>query len=51
MCRDVQMRRRIASLVINDMAGNPLDTLDFGDDESVTIKKLDRSDIINLCFL
>ncbi|MBQ9474014.1 MAG: carboxypeptidase regulatory-like domain-containing protein [Bacteroidales bacterium] len=36
--RDVQMRKRIASLQITDMAGNPLDTLDFGSEESVTVK-------------
>lgn len=36
--RDVQIRRRMASLQITDMAGNPLDTLDFGDQESVRIK-------------
>ena len=29
--RDVQIRKRMASLQITDMAGNPLDTLDFGD--------------------
>lgn len=36
--RDVQIRKRMASLQITDMAGNPLDTLDFGDQESVKIK-------------
>lgn len=36
--RDVQMRKRMASLSITDMEGNPLDTLDFGDEESVTTK-------------
>ena len=36
--RDVQMRKKIASLQITDMTGNPLDTLDFGSEESVTIK-------------
>lgn len=36
--RDVQMRKQIASLQITDMAGNPLDTLDFGDEESVSVK-------------
>ena len=36
--RDVQMRKRMASLAITDMEGNPLDTLDFGDEESVTTK-------------
>lgn len=36
--RDVQMRKQIASLQIVDMNGNPLDTLDFGDGESVTVK-------------
>ena len=36
--RDVQMRRKIASLEINDMQGNHLDTLDFGEEESVTVK-------------
>ena len=36
--RDVQMRKQIASLQILDMQGNPLDTLDFGSEESVTVK-------------
>lgn len=36
--RDVQIRKRMASLQITDMAGNALDTLDFGDQESVKIK-------------
>lgn len=36
--RDVQMRKRIASLQVTDMNGNPLDTLDFGTEESVTVK-------------
>lgn len=36
--RDVQMRKQIASLQITDMNGNPLDTLDFGETESVTVK-------------
>lgn len=36
--RDVQMRRKIASLKITDMQGNKLDTLDFGEDESVVVK-------------
>ncbi|MBR3412509.1 MAG: DUF1566 domain-containing protein [Bacteroidales bacterium] len=36
--RDVQMRKRIASLQITDMTGNPLDTLDFGSEESVKVK-------------
>lgn len=36
--RDVQMRKRIASLQVIDMNGNPLDTLDFGTEESVTVK-------------
>lgn len=36
--RDVQMRRRIASLEITDMQGNKLDTLDFGEEESVVVK-------------
>ncbi len=36
--RDVQMRKKIASLQVTDMAGNPLDTLDFGTEESVTVK-------------
>ena len=36
--RDVQMRKRIASLQVTDMNGNPLDTLDFGAEESVTVK-------------
>ena len=36
--RDVQMRRKIASLQITDMQGNHLDTLDFGEDESVVVK-------------
>ncbi|MCR5646450.1 MAG: choice-of-anchor J domain-containing protein [Bacteroidales bacterium] len=36
--RDVQIRKRMASLQITDMAGHSLDTLDFGDQESVKIK-------------
>ena len=36
--RDLQIRKRIASLRIADMEGNPLDTLDFGSDESVFLK-------------
>ena len=36
--RDVQLRKKIASLKITDMSGNPLDTLDFGDEESVRVK-------------
>lgn len=36
--RDVQMRKQVASLQITDMNGDPLDTLDFGDDESVVVK-------------
>lgn len=36
--RDVQMRKKIASLRILDMQGEPLDTLDFGSEESVTAK-------------
>lgn len=36
--RDVQMRKEIASLQVTDMNGNPLDTLDFGTEESVTVK-------------
>lgn len=36
--RDVQMRKKIASLKIMDLQGNPLDTLDFGSEESVTVK-------------
>ena len=36
--RDLQIRRRIASLHLLDMNGNALDTLDFGEDESVVIK-------------
>lgn len=36
--RDVQMRHKIASLQIMDMQGNKLDTLDFGEDESVVVK-------------
>lgn len=36
--RDVQMIKQIASLQITDMAGNKLDTLDFGLEESVTSK-------------
>ena len=36
--RDVQMRKQIASLQIIDMNGNPLDTLDFGEEESVSVK-------------
>ncbi len=36
--RDVQLRKRVASLKITDMEGNPLDTLDFGDQESVKVK-------------
>lgn len=36
--RDVQMHKKIASLRILDMQGEPLDTLDFGSEESVTAK-------------
>lgn len=36
--RDVQIRKKIASLKITDMNGQPLDTLDFGSEESVVIK-------------
>ena len=36
--RDVQLRKKVASLKIVDMSGNPLDTLDFGDEESVRVK-------------
>ncbi len=36
--RDVQIRKKIASLQITDMNGQPLDTLDFGSEESVVIK-------------
>lgn len=36
--RDVQMRKKIASLKIMDLQGKPLDTLDFGSEESVTVK-------------
>ena len=36
--RDVQLRKKVASLKIVDMSGNPLDTLDFGDAESVKVK-------------
>lgn len=36
--RDVQMVKQIASLKITGMAGNNLDTLDFGEEESVTVK-------------
>lgn len=36
--RDVQLRKKVASLKIVDMSGNPLDTLDFGDQESVRVK-------------
>lgn len=36
--RDVQLRKKVASLQIVDMSGNPLDTLDFGDAESVKVK-------------
>ncbi len=36
--RDVQLRKKVASLKIVDMSGNPLDTLDFGDQESVKVK-------------
>ena len=32
------MRKKVASLKIVDMAGNPLDTLDFGSEESVRVK-------------
>ena len=35
--RDVQLKRKIASLKITDMTGNPLDTLDFGAEESVKV--------------
>ena len=36
--RDVQLRKRVASLKIVDMNGNALDTLDFGSEESVRVK-------------
>ena len=36
--RDVQMHKQIASLQITDMSGNPLPSLAFGVDESVTSK-------------
>ena len=36
--RDVQMRKKIASLQITDMAGNSITSLDFGMEESVTSK-------------
>jgi hypothetical protein len=36
--RDVQLRKRVASLKIVDMEGNALDTLDFGSEESVRVK-------------
>lgn len=36
--RDVQMRRKIASLQITDMQGNNITSLDFGIEESVTSK-------------
>lgn len=36
--RDVQLRKRVASLKIVDMNGNALDTLDFGAEESVRVK-------------
>ena len=36
--RDVQMRRQIASLQITNMAGDDIDSLDFGIEESITSK-------------
>lgn len=36
--RDVQMRRQIASLQITNMAGNDIDSLDFGIEEFITSK-------------
>ncbi|MBQ6097732.1 MAG: DUF1566 domain-containing protein [Bacteroidales bacterium] len=36
--RDVQMRRKIASLQITDMQGNEITELDFGLEESITTK-------------
>ena len=36
--RDVQLRKKVASLKILDMSENPLDTLDFGSEESVRVK-------------
>ena len=36
--RDVQLRKKIASLQITDMTGNDITTLDFGQDESVLSK-------------
>ena len=36
--RDVQMRRKIASLQITDMQGNDITELDFGIEESITTK-------------
>lgn len=38
VCRDVQMRKKIAFLRITDMNGNDLPALDFGADQSVTSK-------------
>lgn len=38
MCRDVQMRKKIAFLRITDMNGDDLPALDFGADQSVTSK-------------
>lgn len=46
--RDVQMRKKIASLQITDMAGNNITSLDFGLDESVTSKSFN---IFNNCTL
>ena len=36
--RDVQMRKQVASLQITNMAGDPITSLDFGLEESVTSK-------------
>lgn len=36
--RDVQMQKQVASLQITNMAGDPITSLDFGLDESVTSK-------------
>ena len=36
--RDIQIRKQMASLQITDMTGKPLDTLDFGSEESVKVK-------------
>ena len=36
--RDIQIRKQIASLKIVDLSGQPLDTLDFGSEESVKVK-------------